>query len=107
MPAAGQEALAAFFGLAQGKESNHIASIGVENLLVGRVRRRSNLMRVNLLAEVLDVRENDISWLPVVLVILAATDGGDVRCNAGVDYDVLLASVLIDWYALDDFETVA
>lgn len=107
MPAAGQEALAALFRLAQGKQGYHISGIGVEDLLVGCVRRRPNLMRINLLGKILDVRENDISWLPVVLVILAAADGRDVGCDAGVDYHVLLATVVIDRYALDDFETVA
>jgi len=53
------------------------------------------------------VREDHIGWLVVVLMVLAAADGSDVRGNAGVDDDVFFAGVEVDWDASDDLEAVA
>lgn len=78
----------------------------MENLLVSRIGRRSDLVRINLLTEILDVCENNISWLSVELMVLAATDGGNVRCNAGIDDDILLTAVVVNRNTLDDLETV-
>lgn len=78
----------------------------MENLLVSRIGWRSDLVRINLLTEILDVCENNISWLSVELMVLAATNGGNVRCNAGIDDDILLAAVVINRNTLDDLEAV-
>lgn len=106
-PAARQVALTTLGSGGQSKKGNDISGISVENLLLSSVGRCANLMRVKNGRQVLDVSENDIGRLVLVLLVLAATDVGDVRCESSIDNDVLFASITLNGDTTDDFESVA
>lgn len=106
VPAAGQVALAALGRLGEGKERNDVAGVGVEDLLLRRVRGRANLVRVDRRRQVLDVREGDVGRLATEAVVLAATGRRDVRGEPRVDGNVVLARVPFDGDAAHDLEAV-
>ena len=107
MPAAGQETLSTFLGLSQRKQGNHIASISVKDLLISGVRRGTNLLRVDLVAQIFDMRKYDIGGLAVDLVVLTTSDWRNVRSNASVNNNVFLTGVVVDGHTAHNFESVA
>ncbi len=106
VPAAGEVALAALGRLGERKQRDNVADVGVEDLLLRRVRRRANLVRVDRRRQVLDVREGDVGRLAGKVVVLAAAGRRDVRGEPRVDDDVFLARVALDGDAADDLEAV-
>lgn len=107
MPAARQEALSTLFGLSQRKQGNYITSISMKDLLISSVRRSTNLVRINLVAQIFDVRKYNIGRLAVDLMVLATSDGRNVRSNSSINNDVFLTSVIVDGDTANDFESVA
>ena len=79
----------------------------MEDLLVGRVRRTTNDPVVRRASEIRDVRQHHVGRSTVDLGILAAAEGRDVRGEAGVDGDVILAAVRFHADAAEDEEAVA
>lgn len=80
----------------------------MKDLLVRRVGGAPNrTIQLAAAAEVLDVGQHHVGELAIVLVVLAAQLGRNVRGHAGVDDEVLLARVLVWSQAADDEETVA
>lgn len=106
MPAARQIALASLRRRLERKQRDNIARIGMKHLLLRRVCRRSDLVRVDCRRQVLDVREHHVGGLAVKGAVLAAAGRRDVRGEAGVDDDVFLARVPLDGDAANDFEAV-
>lgn len=79
----------------------------MKDLLVRGVSWSADLAGVHDGTHILDVVENDISRLAIDLVILSASDGCYVRCDAGVDYYIFFTGVLIEGKASQDLEATA
>jgi hypothetical protein len=84
----------------------------MENLLVGRISRSTNL-KLSLVPalpesspDILYMPYHDIGTLAVQIGVLSTTDGADVRGYTGIDNDVLLACIAIDVHATKNEETV-
>lgn len=107
-PATGQLTLSAFRRGAEREQRNDIALIGMENLLISRVRRGANALFITTrCAEILDVVHDDVSRLALELDILSPSYWSDMRREAGVDDDVFFPGVLVDGEAAEDSESVA
>jgi hypothetical protein len=78
-------------------QRNDIANVSVEDLLVSSVCRCTNLAGIDYPAQVFDVCKNDISRLPIVLVVLSRSDWGDMRGHTSVYDDVLFSGMLGHW----------
>ena len=80
----------------------------MENLLLRRVCGRANACSVlDRGAQVFDMGEHDICGMPVVLVVLPASHGSDVRGQAGVENDVLFGRMGGHGESANDFEAMA
>lgn len=75
-------------------------------LLLRGVRRRSNAVHIDLARQVLDVGEDNISRLTVKSMILSSSNGSDMRCDSGIDDDILLPCVFLDRDPSQDLEAV-
>lgn len=107
IPAAGEITLASFGCRAQAKKRDNISSVGVEDLLVGRVGWSSDLVFIGTAADVFDVRNHRRSSILQTRVLLAATNVADVGTNARVDDDVVFARIIIDTQTTKDHEASA
>lgn len=106
-PRAGELAFAAFCSSLEASQSNHISGVGMEDLFVGGISRSADLTGIYDGAHVLDVVENDICRLAVDLMVLSASDRCYVRCDAGVDYDILFTVVFVEGETSKDLEATA
>lgn len=84
----------------------------MEDLLVGGVRRGSNL-ELGLISvltkagpDVFDMANNDIGALALEISVLSTPDGTNVRGDASVDDDIFLTCVAIHVQPTEDKETV-
>ena len=96
IPAAGEITLASFGCRAQAEKRDDIPSVGVEDLLIGRVGWGSDLVFIGTAADVLDVGNHRRSPILQTCVLLTATNVADVGTNSRVDDDVVFARIIID-----------
>lgn len=107
VPAAGKITLAPFGRRAEAKKRNNVSSIRVEDLLIGRVGRCSNLFGFHGVCDVFDVRDHRRLSVLQSRVLLATTDISDVRRHASIDDDVILSGVIINTQSPEDKEASA
>jgi hypothetical protein len=67
----------------------------MKHLSLTRICGGPDFGRINLRAEVLDMREDDVCFLAVELVVLSAEDRGDVYREADVDSDVVEPGIFV------------
>lgn len=65
----------------------------MERLLVSSISWSANQMFLCGIRQVFDVGQYNVSWLAIVLIVLAATNRGDMARNAGVDDKVLFSGM--------------
>jgi hypothetical protein len=108
-PRAGQLARAALGGRLQREQGHDVAAVRVEDLLVRGVGGTADDAAAGaaVVAQVLDVAEDDVAGLAVELVVLAGQLRRDVRRDPGVYGDVVRARVIVDAQAAEDEEPVA
>ena len=67
----------------------------MEHLFVCRIGRAADQFIIVGPRQVLDVRQSDIGLLALELVVLPSTHGRDMRRDAGIYDDVLLACMIV------------
>ena len=100
-PAAGNPTRATFSGSLESEQADDISCIGVEDLLVSRVGRCPDGLRWCDLREVLDVCED------ARVAVLHPTQLANIRGDAGVDEDNVLAGVGVNGESANDDEAAA
>ena len=106
-PATAQIALSPLSRGLEREQGNYIPHVGVEDLFLGRVGRRSDLMRINIPAQIFDVRQDHIGRFVVEAMVLSTSGRGNVRCQPCEDDYVIRVGVFVHWYSPDYFEAVA
>lgn len=79
----------------------------MEDLFIGRIGGRTDLLPLSRAGEILDMRNHGRSAVGQSGILLASADTPDVRGDSGVDDDIVFAGVIIDTQTSENDEATA